>query len=676
MRYRANLIGKLRAPMPVHEVNRRIRWLGASLSLSALAAMIAIVLTGRDDDGVQAQPLLSPAIVFNGSVTVNGETPKYSGFEITARIGDNWESPPVVVGSLPEKPSQYAHLIVAPPPELDLIGSQIEFWLNGEVKSTVTNWYAVLDTYGALCDGCLWTFPILRELDLDFPYLPAVTPSPTPTPHESLEPQPIAEGQPALVFHGNVTINGRVPDYIGFGITARIGDEWESAPAKVGMLPDRPYRYAHLVVDASDKRDLIGAEIEFWLDGQVRSDVTSILAPVNQRTGETCVDCPWTFPILRELHLDFPELPEPTATMTTDTNGTLDDVPILPSPTPTATRVPGRRIPSQPPTLVLYGAVTINGETPVYSGLKITARVGDKWESQPVTVGADPEKPFEYAHLVVAQLLDLDLIGSQIEFWLDDRVPSVTTNWFAVINEFSGEVCSECTWPPFPILRELDLDFPYLPPAFPSPTPTSTQTTLPTLTATATSTSTSSSIPATATPTITPTPTFTVTPTVPPTATPTPTSSPTQTPTPTATLSPTPINTAMPTLTPTTAPPPTPTSIPTPTPSSLPLTATAIPTSSPTVTPTASPAPTSTPAPTPTPIPPTNTPEPTATHVPTPTPVPATATPVAPVATPDSGETDGGMNVAIPIGVVLALLLLAIVAYARWRYASRLRSRP
>ena len=644
---------------------------------AAVVISLAVLTRGAGDNAAtaSAQAAIFQAIVFNGSVTVNGETPAYTGFQITARIGDKWESPPAVVGALPDNPSQYAHLIVVPPPELDVIGSEIEFWLDGEVRSTTTNWYAVINEFAAeVCIDCTWTFPILRQLDLDFPYLPDVTPSPTPTPHESLEPQPVAQGDTALVFHGNVTINGRVPDYIGFGITARVGDEWASAPVKVGMLPDEPYRYAHLVVDASDKRDLIGTEIEFWLDGQVRSDVTSILAPVNQRTGESCVDCPWTFPILRELHLDFPELPELTATTTTDTNGTWDDVPILPSPTPTATREPRSPIPVERETLVFSGAVTINGETPVYSGFKITARVGDKWESQSVTVGADPEKPFEYAHLVVVQLLDLDLIGSPIEFWLDDRVRSVTTNWFAVINEFSGEVCSDCTWMGFPILRELDLDFPYLPPAFPSPTPTSIQTTLLTLTATATSTSTSSSIPATATPTITPTPTFTATPTEPPTATPTPTSSTTQTPTPTATLTPTPINTAMPKLIPTTAPSPTPTSIPTPTPSSLPLTATPTPTSSPTVTPTASPAPTSAPVPTPTPLPPTNTPEPTATHVPTPTPVPATATPVAPVTTSDSGETDGGMNVAIPIAVVLVLLLLAIVAYARWRYASRLRS--
>ena len=140
---------------PAHNVLRRIRWLGASSSLAALAAVIAIALTGRDYDGVQAQPLLPPAIVFNGNVTINGETPTYSGFEITARIGDNWESQPVVVGAIPNKPFKYAHLVVIPPQELDLFGSQIEFWLDGEVRSTTTNWYAVINDYTAeVCIDC------------------------------------------------------------------------------------------------------------------------------------------------------------------------------------------------------------------------------------------------------------------------------------------------------------------------------------------------------------------------------------------------------------------------------------------------------------------------------------------------------------------------------------------
>ena len=508
---RSILIRRRGRPLPAHNVMRRIRWLGASSSLAALAAVIAIALTGRDYDGVQAQPLLPPAIVFNGSVTINGETPAYSGFQIIARIGDKWESPPAVVGALPDNPSQYAHLIVVPPPELDVIGSQIEFWLDGEVRSTTTNWYAVINEFAAeVCIDCTWTFPILRELDLEFPYLPAATPSPTPTPHETIEPPPLPERFPALVINGTVAIDGLAPAESGLEITARIGTEWESQPARVGSLPERSAEFAHLVIQPPGDLELIGSDIEFWLDGQVKSNVKSVFTPFDKVIG---ADCRWTFPELRTIDLTFPHLPDQ-----------------IPTPTPAATLIPAT---------------------------------------------ATPE-------------------------------PSAT---------------------------------PTPKPSSVPPTSTTEPTSTPTLTATPEPTSTGSPVPPTVTPEPSSTPTHTPSP-IPPSATPTPTSKLTITPTPvpptvtsTPTLSPNPTASASP-------PSPTPTSTPTPAPSSIPTTVT---------------------------------PEPTATSAPTP--APPTATPVAMFTTPTSGETDGGMNVAIPIAVVLALLLLAIVAYARWRYASRLRSR-
>ena len=155
---------------------RRLSIWGVVLTLSALLAVAMLGLENLDSGSVLAQPRVPPpfaAIVFNGNVTINGEQPAYSGFQITARIGDKWESPPSVVGSLPDKPSQYAHLIVAPPgpPEgPDLIGSEIEFWIEGQVRSETTNWYAVINEFsGEVCKGCTWTFPISPRTRPRFP---------------------------------------------------------------------------------------------------------------------------------------------------------------------------------------------------------------------------------------------------------------------------------------------------------------------------------------------------------------------------------------------------------------------------------------------------------------------------------------------------------------------------
>ena len=170
--------------------------------------------------------------------------------------------------------------------------------------------------------------------------------------------------------------------------------------------------------------------------------------------------------------------------------------------------------------VIFNGRVTINGETPAYSGFEITARIGDVWESYPVTVGADPNKPFEYANLGVAPPHELDLIGSEVEFWLEGQVKSSVKNYYAIVNEFTGEVCFECTFV-FGIVRELDLDFPSLPDPTPTPIPTATNTPEPSPTSIATSS------PSPIAPTATPSPTSTATSSpspIAPTATPRPTS--------------------------------------------------------------------------------------------------------------------------------------------------------
>ena len=145
---------------------------------AVLAVVVLAMIVTEHVDDAQAQAPITPVettwIVFSGTVTVNGEAPTYSGFTITARIGDVYESQPVTVGVFPTEPFRYGHLVVNPPTELDLIGSQIEFWINGEVKSTVTNWYAILQPCpesNSLCPvSDYWGIGgIARDLDLDFP---------------------------------------------------------------------------------------------------------------------------------------------------------------------------------------------------------------------------------------------------------------------------------------------------------------------------------------------------------------------------------------------------------------------------------------------------------------------------------------------------------------------------
>ena len=157
------------------------------VAMLALFASLTLVLnpTGLEAQAIpgceETQRASSPdsvpiwrAIVFSGEITVAGEPLYEPGLQLTARIGDKWETCPVEPQPDGEGGSSYADLVVAADPALDLIGSQIEFWLNGEVAAHTTDWYAVILD----CLDCVWTFPVLRVVALDFPSLTAVEPPP------------------------------------------------------------------------------------------------------------------------------------------------------------------------------------------------------------------------------------------------------------------------------------------------------------------------------------------------------------------------------------------------------------------------------------------------------------------------------------------------------------------
>ena len=123
-------------------------WAVASIAVLFVLVVAPAIATAQGDDEAQClkpeAPLLQespptsafPALVFNGDVTIGGSAPSRQGYTITARIGRHWESTavPVGVGSGCGN-MRYEHFIVAPPEDLDLIGSQITFWLNGQVQS-------------------------------------------------------------------------------------------------------------------------------------------------------------------------------------------------------------------------------------------------------------------------------------------------------------------------------------------------------------------------------------------------------------------------------------------------------------------------------------------------------------------------------------------------------------
>ena len=333
-----------------------IQW---SVLATAAFALTFIVV----QSSVQPEPRVAEAqglppnagwIIFDGEVTVNGQPPDITGFELVARVGD-WVSRPVVVGRLPQSPNEFHHLIVNPPHEGHK-GQQIEFWVADE-RANATEYYAVVtELTGEVCFSCPFTFPIRRYVALDFARIPTSspsdaatgTPSPTPTPSAYLPGSPSDSGW--IIFDGEVTVNGRLPDITGFQLVARVG-EWESRPVVVGRLPRHPNKFYHLIVNPPHEGHL-GREIEFWVADE-RANITDYYAVISELTGEVCFGCPFTFPIRRSVTLDFARIPAPTPAPTS-TN--------TPTPTNTPTAIP-TATPSQTVTPEPTGAPVFNSQS-------------------------------------------------------------------------------------------------------------------------------------------------------------------------------------------------------------------------------------------------------------------------------------------------------------------------
>lgn len=166
-----------------HSVTKLRFWIILATVACVVIVSIYVVMPYTKDDAGVASVAASGlgGIIFSGEITVGGEIPTHTGFELTAKIGDEYESLPAFIGDCTDQLNKYCHLIVVAPD--GLIGSEIEFWLDGQVKSTNINYYSVIREDGTLCRECVFSYSIPRTADLDFPYLPESisTPAPMPT---------------------------------------------------------------------------------------------------------------------------------------------------------------------------------------------------------------------------------------------------------------------------------------------------------------------------------------------------------------------------------------------------------------------------------------------------------------------------------------------------------------
>lgn len=342
-------------------------WMILTIVAGAIAAGIFIAMA-HTQNNVNAQSQTQPpelrSIIFSGEITVNGEPPAYTGFGLTARIGDEWESVPVIVGERPDQPNKYYHLIVHSQDD-SLIGRQVEFWIDGQVRSTTTNFYAVIQPDGTVCGGCPFSFPIPRVVDLDFPSLPEPTPTPTLSP--TLTPVVL---RPAFFSGTARTTAGTIPD--SYEIYALVGEDARTAPVPVvdgqyfltvnlsdGKYRDAPVRF--FIVDIGNPNDPTTALEAISAPGAFASGAQfsnfNIIFPALSDTPTPTLtptpaptDTPTPEPTDTPVPTDTPmptDTPEPTDTPTPEPT----DTPIPPTntPVPTDTPVPPTSTPTPPP---------------------------------------------------------------------------------------------------------------------------------------------------------------------------------------------------------------------------------------------------------------------------------------------------------------------------------------
>lgn len=298
-----------------------------------LATLVVHLRADRADQVADAQggsglPPTAGWIIFHGTVTVDGAVPEFTGFQLYARIGEDWTSLPVTVGLQLGKPNHFSHLIVNPPHEGNK-GRQIEFYVADEKASTFDFFATYEPITGEVCPGCELSFPITREVEIDFARIPppTATPTTTPSPTEFVV-------RPAF-YSGTVRAGGSLaPD--GYSVYAVVGTDYRSGDA---FVADGRY---FLAVDP-------GAE--HYTDQQVRFFIVDQGNVDSPGIAIEAISAPLVFVPGRDfssVNLVFPAL-APTATPTLTPTETPTPTPTSPATdTPTSTPTPPPTAPPEP----------------------------------------------------------------------------------------------------------------------------------------------------------------------------------------------------------------------------------------------------------------------------------------------------------------------------------------
>ena len=335
--------------------NRAWLMLGVALFALVVASAAAILLSETRE--AEAQAISPPGlrlVTFSGDVTVNGQPVTATGLTVWARIGDAWKSqpdtnsPPVAVTN-----GKYSNLNVdAGQNELSQL---ITFWLNDEVRSTQTSFFAPINDSGEVA-GSDFLLPDQRTLSLDFPSLPeggysGTASAPTPTPG--------AYTGPSSFSGMAIDVSGApLPD--GTEIYAIVGDSFVTPKDAAGIVNSGRYS---INVDPGSGT-FVGQTIKFFIVDTYNPTNPGLQVYAGQElqptftSGTIETNFNLTFPSLSPAPTPTPTPVPPTATPTpvpptatpTPVPPTATPTPVPPTATPTATPVPPTPTPTATPT--------------------------------------------------------------------------------------------------------------------------------------------------------------------------------------------------------------------------------------------------------------------------------------------------------------------------------------
>ena len=295
--------------------------LAGMLIVTAVLAVLVVGLSNRAN--AQGQIPKSQTITFYGEIFISGGADP-NGMEITARIED-WESKPVIVG----KPvddiytlrDNYEFIFIDAP--VELVGKEIVFWLEGQVRADQTSLFVFFDQFGNV--KLDWPLPQLRQHNLRFPFAPVPTPTPTtvpPTPTST----PVVLA--ATFYEGRVRA-GSVPPPDGTLIYAVIDDYVTEFAQVFGG------EYFLTIDPRLEKYD--GANVEFFI-GSIKAFQSDEFVGGIRKENFLLVFAP--LPTATPVPTLTPT-PEPTNTpIPTNTPTPTPEPTRTPTPTPTPTVVP------------------------------------------------------------------------------------------------------------------------------------------------------------------------------------------------------------------------------------------------------------------------------------------------------------------------------------------------